>query len=160
MEDRSGFFFRVGRDDTLLQEIMDYFQEQGRGKLSRAIRDGLRLFWDLSHQRTDVLIELFPFVTDAICPKTPDNDEMEKRIADMVASRLEGRLQSTSSNHDIPDTRSYGIPAMKPSKLQKVVAMPTFDDDEPSEQDTIVLTAAVYQNTGENFIGSLTSLGQ
>lgn len=157
MEDRGGFFFRVGKDDTLMHEILAHFQQQGRGKLSRAIRDGLRLFWDLSHQRTDVLIELFPFVTDAICPKNTDSEDMERRIAEAVAKavKAEIRQQRPTQSSEIPDVRDYGIPAMKQSKGKlgaHSIAMPLLDDDD--DTDTIVLTKATG-STGKEALASL-----
>lgn len=161
MEDRSGFFFRVGKDDTLLQNIMGYFQQQGRGKLSRALRDGLRLFWDLSQQRTDVLIELFPFVTDAICPPQSNNDDVLREIE---ALRHELRQQQTTS-HDIPDTRNYGIPAMKHAGagigstlgVGKKMALPVFEDDD--DLPTIAITqSANPKNNGGNLLGGILAL--
>ncbi len=52
---------------------------------ARAIRNGLRLIHDLQQGKTDVLIELFPWIQEAFNRPSVFNEEL---LADLIAQRL------------------------------------------------------------------------
>jgi hypothetical protein len=59
------FWLNVDKDDEA--EIADTIELlKNRRLYTRAVRDGIRLFWDLWHGRLDLLLDLFPFVREKI----------------------------------------------------------------------------------------------
>lgn len=52
------------------------------------VRLGLRLIYDLRQGKTDVLLELFPFVAEVFAMEYRLNEE---RLAELIAARLNGR---------------------------------------------------------------------
>lgn len=147
-EERSGFYFRVGQGDTIMQEVLAYFQNQGWGKLTTATRNGLRLIWDLSHSRTDVLEELFPFVRNHYCGDQ-DPDERKKIIEETVKSMMKQQSRPAQQDASLPPPPA-GYPLMKQSGsgigtlgAGRPITLPVFDDD---DENTIVLNKAVYNN--------------
>lgn len=103
--------FSLSMKDSNYDEVRGIIENLiGQGALSRVVRDGIRLINDLSAGRTDVLLELYPWITEAICPPpNTDVDELNDRLARMERLLQQRPMQSS----DLPDTREYGIPAMK-----------------------------------------------
>lgn len=146
-----------------VKKIVDFLI--GKGILSQAIRDGLRLLNDLRKGNTRVLLEMFPDVMDKLCPPQSNNgdillklDSMEREIHELKNHR------PMPQDSDIPDTRGYGIPAMKSlgagigSTLGtgKLMALPTFDDDD--DGDTLVITKSTGVANGANFMASMANV--
>jgi hypothetical protein len=66
-------------DESELADIVDTLKSQ-RGYAS-AIRDGLRLVWELRQGKTEHLLKLFPFVREAL---QADNSELITLITSMM----------------------------------------------------------------------------
>ena len=110
---RMGFWIDYGKDDELIvAETIDVLKKQR--KFQRAIFQGIQLIASLWDGRVDVLLTMFPWVADVICQNSTSNDDINEMKARL--ERMERLLQQQSSSSNIPDTREYGIPAMKSSK--------------------------------------------
>lgn len=88
-------------------------------KFTYCFRNGLRLMWSLMAGETGVLLELFPWIADAIRSQitlTQNNSDLERQIADLKRIMLEqGSLNAPSSNYSM----------MKPVTMQPVVTPKT-----------------------------------
>ena len=146
-----------------VKKIVDGLLAKGNGALSQSIRDGLRLLNDLRRGNTRVLLELFPDIIEKLCPtETPPTDDINdlKRLIEQMRQEIRQQQSHPMNNTDIPDTRGYGIPAMKQSgkgigTLGQGVqfSAPLVDDD-----DTMVLSIAAGSSNGVNFAASLANL--
>lgn len=157
MKTKLTYKFRLSQKDVQsgLQTHIDELADAR--KLTEEIKTALTLLAQLRNGNTALLNELFP----TICtpkPTPPNTDDINIRL-DRIEAKLDKRpVANNKDNSDIPDTRSTGLPAMKPlasGMRGHTVAMPTFAD-EPA--DTLIVTAAAYQNTGANFIASFAKL--
>lgn len=71
-----------------LEEQIEALKKQR--KFSQYVRDGLRLMIDLSACKTDVLVELFPWIADRLRPaETPAADEFELLFNEIARLRSE-----------------------------------------------------------------------
>lgn len=72
------------RDEVeLLYDIIPELKK--RQQFSSAVRDGIRLVWELRQGKTDTLLKLFPFVATAFQP-APDNSQLIDLITSMMHS--------------------------------------------------------------------------
>jgi hypothetical protein len=132
-------------DDELLNRFCEWASEQR--KLAQFIRDGLRLIGTLREGRIDVLIEMFPFVQQALAadvkPHSSDSGGTDRRL-----ERIEQLLLENSQG------TAYQMGGFKPVALKKVAAS-SFDDD----LDTLILeksTATV--SVSSNYLAGLGGL--
>jgi hypothetical protein len=74
-------------------------------KFTYCFRNGLRLMWSLMAGETGFLLELFPWIADAIRSQVTlaqDNSDLEQQIADLKRIMLEqGSLKAPSSNYPV-----------------------------------------------------------
>ena len=162
---KSGYFFRVSPLDQHADKLNKIIKDLiAKNVFSRVVRDAIRLYADLSDGKTEVLEELFPFVRNHYCNET-DPHEMQ-RAADEAVARAMNR-QHPANGSDIPDIRQNGFPAMKQSGsgigtlgAGRVMALPTFDDEDDMPQMTIKLAPLSSGKNGDNFVNSLAGLGQ
>lgn len=151
---RQFHFVLTDKDNPALVDHMAGLAKQKQ--LTEEIKIAVELLAQLRNGNRELLDSMFPNICTPK-PKPPTSDEISRRLANIEA-KLDERQASP-----IADTRDAGFPAMKQSGSgigtlnAHTIAMPTFDDDEMS-QDTIVLNTAVYQNTGENFIASFAKI--
>lgn len=141
---RMGFWIDYGKDDELIvAETIDTLKKQR--KYQRAIFQGIQLIASLWEGRVDVLLTMFPWIADTICQNAPPTDDINDLRREIEALRKDLRQQQSRplSNAEIPDTRNYGIPAMKQSGsgvgtlgAGRTFTLPLVDDD---AGDTIVL---------------------
>lgn len=130
-------------EDEQLNRFCEWASEQR--KLTQFICDGLRLVGTLREGRIDVLLELFPFVQQALTADVkPDNsgsNGTDKRL-DRIEQLLLENSQGTAYQ--------MGSKPVSPKKFDE----PTFDDF-----DTLVLeksTATV--DASANFMASLSGM--
>lgn len=163
MKTKTTYKFRLSSKDAESGLKLHVDDLASRRVLTDEIKTALTLLAQLRNGNRQLLDSMFPNICATPQPPPSDSGDMEKRIADMVAKQLEGKLQQSrpmKSNADIPDTRDYGIPAMKQSgqgigKLAShTIALPVIVDDDDDDA-TIVLNAAAYQNTGANLIAGI-----
>lgn len=149
---RFNFYLNFLKDDELMvAERIDDLKR--RRSFTSVIREGIIIISELREGRCDTLLANYPWIVDAIKAPAPptDNGDLKREIADLKRIVLEqGRA--------IPDTRESGFPAfapvMKPSKLQKVIALPIIEPD-IDDQDTIVVSERKDDmTTTKNFLAS------
>lgn len=132
---------------------------------SAVVRDGIMIVNELRQGKIDLLLKLYPWVADKINELAPPPPPPTPPI-DMTPIYEEFRRFVAEQGRAIPDSRDNGFPVMsglmpapKPSKLQKAIALPVFED-EPDEGATIVLAARKGDmTTTNNFLASFASLG-
>lgn len=140
-----------------VKRIVEHMRQ--RGILSQAVRDGLRLINDLRLGKTKVLLELFPDIVDKLCPPSDPKEDINelKRMIQQLQQQQAKVVYVPSDGNISEDAPLVGQgllpPPPKPSKLQKVIPLPVFDDD-----DTLAITQSVGKN-GENFTASLANMG-
>jgi len=135
-----------------LNRFCEWASEQR--KLAQLIRDGLRLMGTLREGRVDVLIEMFPFVLQAL---TPSVSSEPSRSGD-TDKRLERIEQLLLENNQGTTYQMNGIGGAGPKALNvPKISLPAFDDDD--DMDTLVIQASTLKvDTAANFLSSLTGL--
>lgn len=110
MRSRFSFWLDINkRDEHNLIGIINELKAARR--FSRAIRDGIRLVYDLSSGRTDVLIELFPWVLERHSfPAQPlISDALVERVNRVEKLLLERNPSPVKANPSDLDDISSGI---------------------------------------------------
>ena len=125
---------------------------------SKAIRDGLRLIFDLSAGNLDVLFELFPWVRaefmeyiTSVQPQKPDTginiQEQLARIEELLANS-ETLVTTPKIDNRVGEPKAMKVPP---------ISVPIFDKDE----DLLVVTKAKSDgSSAKNFLDSAFSLIQ
>ena len=166
--------------------VGEYLHEmKKKRKMLPTIRDAIRLIRDLRAGRVDVLLELFPFVRDAIAPPQPSaGDEFAEIIADQQAILL-AKIDALSLAAIQPDppleartapnpaisspdiAQNPGITAPDVSEAPRAsgprpMAVPQFAAPEPDISDDDVLIIHKDANAGKqataNFLSSVQAL--
>lgn len=136
-------------EEKLVSEIIEWLKTER--DFTKAIRDGLRLIWDLRNGRVEVLLELFPQIREWLStPEPPPNDptgNLEKRlirIEDLILTQKE--LPEPPANY----------PQLKPlsTKLQPIFELPRLDDDE----ETLILKKSTNVDASANFYAAMMNL--
>jgi hypothetical protein len=100
-------------------------------KFTYCFRNGLRLMWSLMAGETGILLELFPWIADAIRSQvtlTQDNSDLERQIADLKRIMLEqGNAKLQSSNY--PMLKSSNAPPVVALKSAPVADASSIADD-------------------------------
>lgn len=107
---------------------------KGQGQFTRAIREGIRLWVSLRDGQIDVLLELFPWVREAIAKSTPtpvinDREQLDeiKNMLEMIAA------QQQSSNTYVMKSTAPAKPLLAPTAAVKqttpVVSAETIADN-------------------------------
>lgn len=158
---RLGFWLDFGKDDELMvAETIDNLKRNR--KYQRAIIQGLKLIVSLWDGRVDILLEMFPWVADAICQHVPpnNNEDVLKQLAELrIEIREQKQQQSRQPRRDDPiPAPPAGYPAMKQSGAgigtlsTHTFSLPIIDDD--SDGDTIVLNKSTG-SAGKDALASL-----
>lgn len=165
------FQLDINKDvESWLHEWIEHLTKQR--KFSQYVRDGLRLMIDLSAGNLDVLIELFPWVSERLAqghgatPPTPqpppviNQTELAKEIAAQIVLQggvnpIEMRSTNTVATQEAPKVSTGQGTKQIPAPN---FAMPVFDDDD--DLSTVIVTT---KNTNtistQNFLRSLTGIG-
>lgn len=149
------FWLNGDKDDELLvAETIDELKQ--RRSFSAVVRDGIMIVKELREGRVDLLLKLFPFVLDAIAERLPPPVPPTPPPMDTTDLLAEFRRMLNEQGREIPDTRDYGIPAMKPltKGLPAALAMPVFDDDDDG-MDTVILTKAKVSGNSETALAAM-----
>lgn len=146
------FWLDLERDSEYrIAEIIETLKHQRQ--FSSAIRDGLRLLWDLKQGNVTVLLALFPWIKDALQtdkPAPPDTSGGDlKRDIDQIKQLILSQSK--------PDGL-VNAPAGAPKAMQvPAFRTPTFDD---LGSDDLVLKKDTSTDSGKNFLQSMLALQQ
>ncbi len=162
-KEKNTYKFRLSSKDVESGLKLHVDDLASRRVLTDEIKTALTLLAQLKAGNRELLDSLFPNICAASQPPPSNSGDMEKRIADMVAKKLEGKLQQRPVSQDagIPDGRAGGFPLMQPAMKPsagtldngRVMSLPTFDDDD--SEDTIVLNKSTGMMNGENAIAAM-----
>lgn len=158
------FKFSLSQQDKHSGEVRKIISFlKGKGILSQAVRDGLRLINDLRRGKVKVLLELFPDVVEQLCQKDPPKDdigELKRMIED-----LQRKVDQQQMIYVPADGRDVGLPlmsgvhqpALQQSGSAKPMAVPQFPMPEPDidDGDTIVITDSAADGDMSGFIRDL-----
>lgn len=133
---------------------------KGERKFATAIKNGLRLIGSLQEHDLSVLYELFPWIGEAIrgdlppAPSAPDSGDLERQISAAVQVGVQQAIMNLPAQ--LPASPMVAAP-LKPSAgtlgAGKVMALPTFDDDD--DGDTIVIKAGKKTTSYDNLLASM-----
>ena len=143
------------QEDWLVYELISKLKKptKGQGQFTRAIREGLRLWASLRDGQVDVLLEIFPWVREALAKPVPmatvsgvGNSELAKEIAAQII------LQGGTAD-------SMRQPTSAPSQPKQIAApnfaMPVFEDD---DQPTVLIRASTNTDSSMNFVTALKNM--
>ncbi len=121
-------------------------------KFTGLIRDGIRLVWDLRKGNVDVLLELFPWVKEALTQKEQPGIQdgfmrLEQLILQHNAIPADMSAQPQTVNQFAP--KALSVPQF---------LSPSLDDED--EFDTVILKKDTSTNSATNFINSMFNLQQ
>jgi len=133
-------------EDWQLYDLIQQLKKptQGQGQFTRAVREGIRLWVDLQAGRLDVLLELFPWVKEAL-----DKSATAQNGAggsDDISAKLDLILASQKSNNGY-QMQSTGKPIASAN-----IAMPNFEDD---DLPALKLSKDTHTDVGINFLKSM-----
>ncbi len=116
-----------------------------------AIRDGLRLIWDLRSGGVGVLLELFPDIRQRLAvpepPKSdPDEDEIKRQIAELKRLIIE-----TGITKDAPLVAG-------PKKLPGLQPMMKLPEPNYDDEDTVVIRKNTSDEASQNLFKSMQGL--
>jgi hypothetical protein len=150
--------FKFWLDVSKLDEesIADIIEKlKNARKYSAAIRDGLRLIWDLSQGKTDVLLELFPFVKTALASGANDNGG---GISKADLDELAALIKESKQEPPLAASGLQPIGGLKPLGGLKPIAPPVYEDE------GMTLAVSKAEGGGEdatnNFLKSMMALQQ
>ncbi len=89
-------------DESELADIVDTLKSQ-RGYAS-AIRDGLRMVWELRQGRVDTLVKLFPWVAERFQPQT-DTTELSSLVEQFRA------MMTNTHSTNLAEIPAWNIPS-------------------------------------------------
>lgn len=147
---RRRFQFRFWLD-VAQDEWYDLAQRLESLKQSRqyapTIRKALLLYLSLKDKRIDYLLQLFPWIEDAIKakanpPDSDDNSDLRKEIA-MLRQAVLSQTKADTVQHS---PRAMNVPSIR---------TPSFDDD---PVDDIVLKRDTSTDSAQNFLNSMLAL--
>jgi hypothetical protein len=124
---------------------------------SKAIRDGLRLIFDLRAGRLDILFELFPWVRaeflEYMASAQPQQSDREMSIEKQLA-RIEELLVNGEPMSSVPDFPN-GVGEPKKMTVPQIAA-PMLEDDDANL--LVVSKAKSSGNAAQNFLASAFAL--
>jgi hypothetical protein len=139
-------------DEKSIADIIEKLKNSRR--YAAAIRDGLRLVWDLSQGKTDVLLELFPFVKQALSGNGGDDNG---GISKADLERLEALIKESRIEPIAPPLAASGL---KPLGGLKTLAAPTFQDDDEDMGLMVSKSEGGGDDATRNFLQSMLALQQ
>ena len=154
---RIRFEFWLNMDKPEEENIADLIERLKNKRLfSRAIRDGLRLFWDLYQGKTDVLFELFPHLEARLAVQGAKVQEDNTAVLSQL-ERLETLLLHPPSEQAETDRNNGGLAALAIAP----VPVPVFDEEE-EDDDLLVVTQASSKGMSatQTFVNSMLQLGE
>lgn len=142
---RMRFTFWLNTRDYAERRVADLIDQlKAEGAFTQTIRDGLRLMVDLRHGRTTTLLEMFPWVAEAVAPApAPGDGEVLREIA-----RLRDLILAQQA-----------APAFPPPPRDTPALRPLTALDEEGDV-VLTVTATKATNSAANFLGSLLALQQ
>lgn len=107
------------QEDWLVYELIGNLKKptKGQGQFTRAIREGIRLWTSLRDGQVDVLLELFPWVREALTKSTPA--PTVDRVGDGQLDEIKGMLemltaQQNSGGYMMKSTGGSAKPTIAP----------------------------------------------
>lgn len=143
------------QEDWLVYELISKLKKptKGQGQFTRAIREGLRLWASLRDGQVDVLLELFPWVREALAKSAPPasvsgvtNSELAKEIAAQII------LQGGTTGYM---TQSTSAPSGAKQIAAPSFAMPIFEED---DEPTVLIRASTSTDSSMNFVTALKNM--
>lgn len=146
----------VKPEEESIADIIEKLKSAKR--YTAAIRDGLRLVWDLSQGKTDVLLELFPFVKTALAGDGGSNDGVSKEDI----ARLEALILETKDSSGVMSVTPHAS-GLKPMGGVKQLqapqfAAPVFDEDDEDLVLPVGKASGDGQDAIKNFLSSMAAL--
>ena len=142
------------QEDWLVYELIGKLKKptKGQGQFTRAIREGIRLWTSLRDGQVDVLLELFPWVREALTKSAPvasvggaGGSDLAKEIAAQII------LQGGTTGFLM---QSAATPTGKQITAPKF-EIPNFEDD---DQPTVIVRASSNTDSSLNFVTALRSM--
>jgi hypothetical protein len=152
------FWLDITRPDE--ESIADIIEKlKNARRYTAAVRDGLRLVWDLGQGKTDVLLELFPFVKAALAPSA-DGSSDSGGVSKADIERLEKLIKEAQHGPLMKEASTTGLQPVGLKTLSgvKPLAAPVYEDDE--EMVLSVSKAEGNGDAGMNFLKSMMALQQ
>jgi hypothetical protein len=156
---RIRFFFWLNMEKSDEESVADIIERlKTARRYTAAVRDGLRLVWDLSQGKTDVLLELFPWVATKFATSSGGTDsggvskaELEQMLKKMLKEAQNGPLMKEAAPAGLKPLGGLSQIAAKP------LAAPSFEDD---DDFTLAVNKATGNNSNanDNFIKSMMAL--
>ncbi len=140
------------QEDWLVYELIGKLKKptKGQGQFTRAIREGIRLWTSLRDGQVDVLLELFPWVREALTKSAPvasvggaGGSDLAKEIAAQII--LQGGT---------PGLLMGAGQGPKPLKAPNF-DLPSFEDD---DEPTVLIRASTSTDSSMNFVTALRSM--
>ena len=114
------------QEDWLIYELIGKLKKptRGQGQFTCAIREGLRLWVSLRDHKIDVLLELFPWVSDAIRQAQPmtDDNKLQREIADLKRLILQQGSISAPPK-DYPKMKPSVMPTLPVAEIKQATAV-------------------------------------
>jgi len=130
-------------DEANILEIINWLK--GQRAFVAAIRDGLRLIYDLRHlNSTDVLLELFPNIRERLSLEAaPSPDEISRRL---------GHIEEILEQQPAPNSYTSAVaPTPAPQKLSAgFIPIPTVED----EDDELNMAQSSQEANASNFMSA------
>ena len=149
------------QEDWLVYELIGKLKKppKGQGQFTRAIREGLRLWTSLRDGQVDVLLELFPWVREALTKSIPTSSAGGRGQLDEIKSMLELiASQQQSYNGYLMQSATAPQPSGQGNIRQLAApsfAMPVFEDD---DQPTVLICASTSTDSSMNFVSALRNM--
>lgn len=136
-------------DESFLHEFVQDLKSQRL--FAATIRNALLLIYDLREGRVDMLLEMFPFVREAVRAADSGSDDGQKEIHRRLDGIEQWMATYVSSNNRVMSDVPAGAP--KPLGGLRPVT-PRRDDDD----DVLVLKKSDGKESVENFLKSAMAL--
>lgn len=153
---RIGFKFWLNLDKKSEEAIADQIEHlKSNRSFTETIRNGIRLIVNLSNGKTDVLLELYPWVQTKLQSSSGSNDngDIKREIANLQSLILQ---QSSSTDSQIMKPVSGGL---QPLQGLNPIAPPAYDEDE----DDMILSVTKAVGDGKaahKFLEAMQALQQ
>lgn len=151
------FQLDIARDNVeFFSQLQKWLTAQRSWK--RYAMDGLRLLYDLKSGSTAVLLELFPNIREMLAVGQGD-DGLKSEIAELKRLILEQGAIAIPKSDNGYTMASQPVHAPTGNlKALKAISMPVFDDDEETQEFTVVKAKVDGMQIARNLVGSAMGL--
>jgi len=145
------------QEDWLVYELIGKLKKpsKGQGQFTRAIREGIRLWTSLRDGQVDVLLELFPWVREALTKSTPETsvggaggNNLAKEIAAQII------LQGGTAGYLMQSGATPSQPKQITGKqlISPKLDLPIFEED---DEPTVLIRASTSTDSSMNFVSAM-----